>query len=207
LGIRFGADESAVYDEKNDVLNCRARDWKLSLLEARRHLLNRTKSFQYMLTNFLVRVPQNLIPPSFDRESGVVLSPSKLEEFTELLRKERTVEWISQGAIIQVKYGQMGDFMAEQTPNHPRGEFRCRQTARAGPVGEFIRVDGIVQVTEHERVPSPALDSLETAQRSLEYELWLPDGYSGIFLLDDISPDGFVMMVGLTAKRDFAFSR
>ena len=211
FGIQLADDESATFSSNPPTLTVAALSEKLDRLKQRLevHEKNSFPRKVFVTTRYL-RLPSSLLPSGFDVESGRVMQDEEYLQFLTALKADKRAITVEVPRII-LRAGQLGkvEMRQEIGSDKPKKEsVGFTQDILPSFTGELIRFDGLIEFGVLEGLAMPgglnALGFLTNGAPvpqyfKTEYETWLPDRSTGLFVADSPQPEGFVTLVCLTA--------
>ena len=209
FGIRLVGDESATFSSHPPTVTVCAVPGKLDQLSMRMEQAFGSIAKQIFVSTKYLKLPRALLPAGFDEESGMILRDEELRRFLDLVAKDKTAAIVASPSVI-VRAGQQAKLeVIRKVGSQPTETENIGMSQGILPVlcGELIRVEGLVELGVLHGLEMPggfqALGlSNEGAPRpkhfKTEYELWLPDRSTGLFVADSPQAEGFVTLVCLT---------
>ena len=211
LGILLKEDESATFSSNPSTLTVSARPSKLERLAQRLepYLATRAVLQQVFVTSMYIKLPRVLLPEHFDEESGMILPDAQYQEFIAAVKHNKEACLITTPSLM-VRAGQQSkiemtkEVGSRRTENNTIG---LTQGLLATLTGELIRVEGMVDFGVFDGLDMPGeLRSLGLSNHGAphprhyqtEYELWLPDRSTALFVVDPPQAEGFVTLVCVT---------
>ena len=210
FGIRLVGDESATFSSNPPTVTVCAVPGKLDQLSLRMEQAFGNIAQQIFVSSKYLKLPRTLLPAGFDEESGMIMRDDDLQRFLDLVAKDHPAAIVAAPSVI-VRAGQRAKLEVLREVVYQQTE-----TANIGmsqgilPVlcGELIRVEGLVELGVLDGLEMPGefkalgLSNQGGAPRpeyfKTEYELWLPDRSTGLFVVDSPQVEGFVTLVCLT---------
>ncbi|MDB6069709.1 MAG: hypothetical protein JWL81_880, partial [Verrucomicrobiales bacterium] len=210
-GIALTNDESASFSSRPPTLTLHARKWKQDLFA---RLLDvetvgglPRRPMQLHISGSWFKIAKSLLPAGFDEESGMVLTKEAIKVLTDkMAASPGSVNYGTPSVITRA--GQTATVEVRDTLP-PTGEwFGFVQSMTATPVGDLIKVEGMLDlgILGGHAMPGGMNDlGLSAVQAAVpdvkathfltEYELWLPDNSTGLFLADcPASPDSCLLI-------------
>ena len=211
FGIQLDDYESATFSSNPPTLTVAALSGKLDQLKQRLEVHAKSNNpKQVFVTTRYLRLPLSLLPSGFDVESGRVMPDSEYLQFLTALKADKRVITVEVPSII-VRAGQLGKVEIRQeigSSKPTKDSVGFTQDILPSFTGELIRFDGLIEFGILEGLSMPgglnALGFLTNGSPvpqyfKTEYETWLPDRSTGLFVADSPQPEGFVTLVCLTA--------
>ena len=209
FGIRLVGDESATFSSNPPTVTVCAVPGKLDQLSMRMEQALGGNPKQIFITTQYLKLPRTLLPAGFDEESGMILGDEALRRFLDLAAKDKKVAIAAAPSVI-VRAGQrakldvLREVVSQQTETENIGMSQCIVPVLCG---ELIRVEGLVELGVLDGLEMPGgFQALGLSNQGVprpeyfrtEYELWLPDRSTGLFVVDSPQVEGFVTLVCLT---------
>ena len=207
FGIRLVGDESATFSSNPPTVTVRAVPGKLDQLSLRMEQAFGSIPKQLLVTTQYIKLPRSLLPAGFDEESGMILRDDDLQRFLDLVAKDHPAAIVAAPSVI-VRAGQRAkieEFRDVVFPRTEKENIGIRQGILPLLCGELIRVEGLVELGVLDGGGIFKAMGLSNQGGAVvpkdfktEYELWLPDRSTGLFVMDSPQAEGFVTLVCLT---------
>jgi hypothetical protein len=211
FGIRLTGDESATFSSQLSTVTVCATPGKLDQIASRLDHSFQSIIHQVFITTKYLKVPRALLPAGFEEESGLVLDADALQLYLDLVAREKSAAVVTAPSVI-VRNNQQSKIEVIQQlvsgKNIEIGHVGVSQGILTSLCGELIRVEGVVEfgvLTGMElpgdfnrlRLSDAGVTGLPKYFKT-EYELWLPDRSTGLFVVESPQEEGFVTLICLT---------
>ena len=210
FGIRLAGDESATFSSNPPTVTVCAVPGKLDQLSKRMEQAFGVIPKQIFVSIQYLKLPRTLLPAGFDEESGMILRDEELRHFLDLVAKDKTAAIVASPSVI-VRAGQQATVeVGRKVGSQPTETENIGMSQGILPVlcGELIRVEGLVELGVLDGLEMPGeFKALGLSNQGgavvpeyfkTEYELWLPDRSTGLFVVDSPQAEGFVTLICLT---------
>ena len=211
FGVSFDEDESATFSSNPATLTVNAAPGKLDQLAMRMKLGLADPSTQVFITTHYRKLRRSLLPPGFNEESGLIISYPAYQMFDKAIhQKDSGCELFTAPSVI-VRKGQKSKIELlkhTRTRDNAKVAIGLTQDVQTSATGELFRVEGLVDLCLVDGMPMPeGLSVLGLTRQGTsgiqsyqtEYELYLPDRSTALFVAESPQTEGFVTLVCLTA--------
>ena len=211
FGIRFAEGESATFSSNPATLTVNAAPGKMDQLAIRMKLGLANPSKQVFITTHYLKLPRSLLPTGFKEESGLIMSDPEYQILRRsTYQKDSGCELFTAPSVI-VRRGQKSRIELlknTRTRDNAKVAIGLTQDVQTSATGELFRVEGLVDLCLVDGMPMPeGLSVLGLTRQGTsgiqsyqtEYELYLPDRSTALFVAESPQTEGFVTLVCLTA--------
>jgi hypothetical protein len=157
-----------------------------------------------------MKLRRTQLPSGFDEAGGTILTDSNFVAFIKAITQPSGTPFKAPSFIVMT--GQQSKIEIVNRINSTKAWTGLVQSAEATLFGELIRVQGLVdlgflngmdQLEILKALDLVNSDPSKPGDKPLhfqtEYEVWLPDRSTGLFVVDSPQPEGFVTLVCVTA--------
>ena len=168
-------------------------------------------SKQVFITTHYLKLPRSLLPTGFKEESGLIMSDPEYQILRRsTYQKDSGCELFTAPSVI-VRRGQKSRIELlknTRTRDNANVAIGLTQDVQTSATGELLRVEGLVDLCLVDGMPMPeGLSVLGLTRQGTsgiqsyqtEYELYLPDRSTALFVAESPQTEGFVTLVCLTA--------
>ena len=211
FGIRLSNEESATFSPNPPTLTVLSTRGKLDQITRRLewHEGNNLSQQIFVTTHYLI-LSRASLPAGFDQESGQIMTAAEYSGFLSTVTNDRNAATLQVPSII-VRSNQWSTMEIAQkigSNDSKTNNAGLSQDAKATLCGEVIRIEGLIKfgvlkgmklLNGLDKLGLVTTESPLPQYFNTEYELWLPDRSTGLFVADSPQPEGFVTLVCLTA--------
>lgn len=210
FGIQLNQNESATFSSNPSTLTVYASRRKLDQLRIRMAQSLSGRASNVFLVCQYRKLSRASLPPGFDESSGMILTDQDWQNFQESSARNPANAVVAMPSMI-VRAGQKGrlDMLKEiGIKDKPSEQIGASQSMVASLCGELVRVEGSLDLGVMEGLGMPgALPDLGLVSGGhttpttfkTEYELWLPDKSTGLFIAESPQAEGFVTLICITS--------